>query len=274
MPSLRYREDDRVNDRYRIDRVLGGGGYSVVYEAYDELLDETIALKVFAPNYGFDPVRREIQALRRLDHPNVVQLIDVGKIESDPPQWFMKLGLLPGRTLREVLRQTTLVPSSPDVHLIGQQLLSALCALHPDAARIADLSARETLDQDEFNELQALRASGLVHRDIKPENILFAGESIVLIDFNLATPVGSMIETRSHTPEYSPPMLGVAEWDVHADLYATAVTLFELMEGSRPDDVRSDDANSSTQSSDVPQGFAEFIQRARSRGDGGFASAR
>lgn len=52
---LRYREDDRLNNRDRILGFLGGGGYSAVYEAYDEYLDENIALKVFAPTTASTP---------------------------------------------------------------------------------------------------------------------------------------------------------------------------------------------------------------------------
>lgn len=270
---LRYQEGDRVNDRYRIESVLGGGGYSVVYEAYDELVDESVALKIFAPNYGFDPVRRELHALRRLSHPNVVQLVDVGKIETDPPQWYMKLELLRGRTLREML--DALGPfTARDVHLIGKQLMSALCAIHPNVGRIRELSERAELDSEQFEELQSLHSTGLLHRDIKPENIVYTMErGAVLIDFNLATPVGSAIETRSHTPEYSPPLLGTSSWDLYPDLYATAVTLFELLEGSRPAD-SVDDRVARPETSPSPAGFENFVEQGRQSGANGFSSAQ
>lgn len=271
---LRYCEADRVNDRYRIEGNLGGGGYSVVYDAYDELLDERIALKIFAPNYGFDPVRRELHALRRLSHPNVVQLIDVGKIETEPPQWYMKLEIVRGRTLRAILDEEGPLPPQA-VRTIGEQLLSALCAIHPNTRRIRQLSELTELAAEQYEELQSLQGMGLLHRDIKPENLIYtADESVVLIDFNLATPVGSAIETRSHTPEYSPPLLGLDRWEVHPDIYATAVTLFELMTGTRPDSGSEITPAGLEEGSLSPSGFAEFVNRGLRSDREGFSSAQ
>jgi predicted RNA-binding protein with RPS1 domain/tRNA A-37 threonylcarbamoyl transferase component Bud32 len=268
---LRYRQDDRITNRYVIRGILGGGGYSAVYEAYDEYLDETIALKVFAPNYGFDPVRREIQALRRLSHPSVVQVIDVGRIETEPPQWFMKLEFVVGRTLRETLDEAGPLAAS-DVRSIGLQLLSALCEIHPNGRRIADLSQKPELSAEEFNELQDLQSSGVLHRDIKPENILHDGDTITIIDFNLATPVGARVDTRSHTPDYSPSLLALERWDVHPDLHAAAVTLFELLEGRKPDRKLLDSPGSDPGGMHGPAGFLDFVRRSLSVG--GFATAR
>lgn len=267
---LRYCDGDRINDRYQISCVLGGGGYSVVYEAYDEYLDEVIALKIFAPNYGFDPVRREIQALRRLNHPNVVQVIDVGLIDSDPQQWYMKLELLKGPTLRQTLDDSGPL-TAPDVAIVGRQLLTALCEIHPNGRRIAALKQKGELSIEEYAELQTLQSSGLLHRDIKPENILHAADSIKLIDFNLATPVGAPVDTRSHTPDYSPSLLALERWDVHPDIHAAAVTLFELLEGRKPDRQTVDSMKRQPERLHGPRGFVEFIER--SLDHGGFATA-
>src|SRR5215211_8798552 len=77
--TAHYEVGDRIDDRFQVREVLGTGGFSKVYRVLDELEDEERALKLFESAAGYDAVRREIGALRRVKHPNVVHVYWAGK---------------------------------------------------------------------------------------------------------------------------------------------------------------------------------------------------
>jgi serine/threonine-protein kinase len=148
-------------DRYRVQARLGAGGMGVVYAALDPALDRKVALKVLPPMaQGREAhlearLRREAQALARLDHPNVVRVYDVGVAEHSV---FVAMQLVEGTTLADWLEEAK--PPAKDV-------LAAFVA----AAR----------------GLAAAHAAGIVHRDVKPSNILVDRQGRVYVgDFGLA----------------------------------------------------------------------------------------
>jgi len=87
-------------------------------------------------------------------------------------------------------------------------ILDALVAIHPDAARIGELEEKgrdSQLSETEYAELMELRDKGLVHRDIKPLNIILTRTGAKLLDFNIASRAGDVVHTVSGTPPYQPP---------------------------------------------------------------------
>ena len=221
-----YDVGDVIDGRFEVLETLGEGGFSKVYRVLDTVESEERALKLFDNARGYDAVRREIGALRKVDHPNVVKVIWADKTANR--EWYLITELVRGRPLEvfisggEPLRDREAIDVALDV-------LDALIAIHPDSVRIQELEEKGDLTEAEFNELQELKASGLVHRDIKPHNVILTRQGAKLLDFNIASRVGDPVVTLAGTPPYQAPDANVARWDVSTDLFAVGVMLYELL---------------------------------------------
>jgi serine/threonine protein kinase len=185
-------------------------------------------------------------------------------------EWYLVSEFIDGESLEDYasgkrhLRDREAVDVALDV-------LDALVAIHPDAARLEQLERKRRegeLSQDEFYEMQELQDKGLVHRDIKPLNVLLTRKGAKLLDFNIASRVGDPVKTLSGTPPYQAPDADYTRWDISTDLFAVGVMLYELLcngehpyEGGRPmvgDDVR--DPHSIR--TDLPSAVADFLLKA------------
>ena len=204
----------------RVWSVLGQGGFSKVYRVRDEVEDEERALKLFDNAAGYEAVRREIGALRKVHHPNVVEVFWAGK--TDAGEWYLITEYIEGESLDEYAtgKQPSPRPGSVDVAL---DILDALVAIHPDTradrgARIAR-SARASCPRRSTTSGWS-SGEGLVHRDIKPQNIMLTRTGAKLLDFNIASRVGDPVHTVSGTPPYQPPDADLTRWDVSTDLFA------------------------------------------------------
>ena len=206
---------ERIGE-YTIRGVLGEGGMGVVYEASHPRLDHPVALKLLLP--GASEVlrarfRREATALARLDHPNLVGLLDFGQ-EGERP--WIAMRKLEGQTLEDVLRYGPLPPEQ--VAQIGASLCRALSAVH---------------------------GAGLLHRDLKPENVIRAADgAITLTDFGLTKDLeieASVALSRTGaiqgTPGYWAPEQASGKGK-HAtpatDIYGLGATLYALLTGKPP----------------------------------------
>jgi serine/threonine protein kinase/tetratricopeptide (TPR) repeat protein len=199
---------------YAIARKLGVGGMGIVYEARDERLQRTVALKMMRGLEHDETARkrfwREARAAASVNHPNVCQIYDVGEEDG---QLFLAMELLEGDPLTELL---TRGPVSVDHALpIAVDMLAALEAIH---------------------------ARGIVHRDLKPSNVFVTRHGIKLLDFGLARPEidravdPSLALTRSGvvmgTPRYMAPEQVTGDpIDARTDLFATGAILFEMLAG-------------------------------------------
>ncbi|WP_370287546.1 Stk1 family PASTA domain-containing Ser/Thr kinase [Nocardioides sp.] len=214
-----------LEGRYRIGQRIARGGMAGVYEAVDERLGRTVAVKIMHPGLG-DATRdaeesfarrfvREARAAAQLSHPNVVAVHDQGRDPSDGTVYLV-MEYVPGHTLRDVVAKEA--PMSPERALaLLDPVLSALAAAH---------------------------RAGVVHRDVKPENVLIADDGRVKVaDFGLARAVGAETQHTATagvligTVSYLAPELVVeAEADARVDVYAAGVMLYELLTGEKPHD--------------------------------------
>jgi eukaryotic-like serine/threonine-protein kinase len=204
---------DLIHERYRLAETLGSGGMAEVWRATDERLQRSVALKFPAPNLADDPeflVRffSEAQAVARLSHPNVVEVLDFGEFEG---RSYLVMEHVPGGSLADVD-----TPMDPE-------------------------RARELIRQAALG-AGAAHAEGIVHRDIKPANILVDELGYAkLADFGIAATAVSEKLTATGaaigSPHYiSPEQASGGTATAKSDVYALGVVLYELLTGVRPID--------------------------------------
>jgi serine/threonine protein kinase len=211
-----------LQSRYRIIRQLGQGGMGAVYEALDQRLDTTVALKetLFTDERLRRQFEREARLLARLHHPALPRVSDHF---SEGDGQFLIMQYIPGDDLSEMLaRRQGPFPAS-QVLSWADQLLDALDYLHTQEPQI-------------------------IHRDIKPQNLkLTARGQIILLDFGLAKGQGgdvSRVTTAAsifgYTPNYAPleQIQGLGT-DLRSDLYSLAATMYHLLTGVKPPDALS-----------------------------------
>jgi serine/threonine protein kinase len=267
-PVRVYASGERIGDRFDVEEVLGSGGFSTVYRVLDTVEGETRALKLFDNAAGYDAVRREINALRKVRHPNVVEVIWADK--TDQGEWYLIMEYIEGELLAEYATGTRELPD-PEAIDIALDVLSALVAIHPDSARLDELHARKRegeLSMEEYGELSMMSEMALVHRDVKPHNIMLTSSGAKLLDFNTASRVGDPVRTVTGTPPYQPPDADLTRWDVTTDLFAVGVTLYQLLchgqhpyPGARP--MGGDEPRDPRQFRiDLAPELAEFLTRA------------
>ena len=234
-PARDYAVGDAIGGRFEVDAVLGSGGFSKVYRVQDTVENEVRALKLFENAAGYDAVRREISALRKVDHPNVVKVIWADRTADG--EWYLVMEYLDGDLLATFTAGDRRLRDREAVD-VALDVLNALVAIHPDTERLAALDEKKGqggLTPAEYEEMMAMNDGALVHRDIKPHNIILTRTGAVLLDFNIASRVGDPVMTVSGTPPYQPPDADLTRWDVSTDLFAVGVTLYELLcDGAHP----------------------------------------
>jgi len=224
-----YAVGDVLEGRFEILGVLGQGGFSKVYRVRDDVEGEERALKLFDSAAGYEAVRREIGALRKIHHPNVMEVFWAGK--TSVGEWYLITEFIDGESLDEFVTGSRRLRDREAVD-VALDLLDALVAFHPDSARLRQLDAKrreDGLPEAESREWMELKDKGLVHRDIKPLNVMLTRTGAKLLDFNIASRVGDPVRTQSGTPPYQPPDAGLTRWDVSTDLFAVGVLLYRLL---------------------------------------------
>lgn len=208
-----------LNGRFVLTRLLGAGGFGGVFEAHDQVLERSVAVKILTPELSGEAhrqrFRREAKLLARLRHPNIVDIIDFGEEDG---LLFLVMGLVRGEPLSKYMVRSAPLPAS-QVVVIAEQILLGLEAAH---------------------------AQGMIHRDLKPENILVEQDGpnplvVRLVDFGTATllvPGDSFRTVEGHffgTPAYmSPEQCRNQPQDARSDLYSFGCVLYQLLCGSPP----------------------------------------
>ena len=208
-----------LQGRYNIVRQLGQGGMGTVYEAIDQRLDTTVALKetFFADERLRKQFEREARLLARLHHPALPRVSDHF---SEGEGQFLVMQYIPGDDLSEMMTQKRGPFPADQVLTWADQLLDALDYLHTQEPQI-------------------------IHRDIKPQNLkLTARGQIILLDFGLAkgqageiSRVTTAASIFGYTPNYAPleQIQGLGT-DSRSDLYSLAATIYHLLTGTKPPD--------------------------------------
>jgi serine/threonine protein kinase len=232
--AAEYAVGDVIEGRFEVLGTLGDGGFSKVYRVRDDVEGEERALKLFDNAAGYEAVRREIGALRKIHHRNVVEVFWADRTSLG--DWYLITEFIEGESLDEFVTGTRRLRDREAV-AVALDLLDALVAFHP-SARLKALDAKrreEDLTEAEFDEWRELTDRGLVHRDIKPLNVILTRTGAKLLDFNIASRVGDSVKTQSGTPPYQPPDADLTRWDVSTDLFAVGALLYQLLcDGQHP----------------------------------------
>jgi len=230
-----YAVGDVIDDRFQILEIIDQGGFATVYRVRDDLEGEDRALKLFNNAKGYDAVRRELRALRKIRHPHVVEVFWANKTGAG--EYYLITEFIYGERLDEFIGEARCLRDREAVD-VALDLLEALVAFHPDSARLAELDAKRRqgdLSEADYHEWRELSEHGLVHRDIKPRNVILTRSGAKLLDFNIASRVGDPVMTQSGTPPYQPPDADLTRWEVTPDLFAVGVILYELLcDGHHP----------------------------------------
>ncbi len=224
-----YAVGDILEDRFEILQAIGQGGSSKVYRVRDDVEGEERALKLFDSAAGYEAVRREISALRKIHHPHVVEVFWAGQTSAG--DWYLITEFIDGESLEEFVTGKRHLRDREAVD-VALDLLDALVAFHPDSARLKQLDDKRRegdLPEAELREWMELQDKGLIHRDIKPLNVMLTRTGAKLLDFNIASRVGDPVHTQSGTPPYQAPDAGLDRWDVSTDLFAVGVLLYRLL---------------------------------------------
>lgn len=199
---------------YQLGEPIGQGGMGTVYKALQTHLDKIVAIKVLPPDRLQDPAavarfRREIRAVGKLDHPNLVRALNAGEVEG---RYYLAMEFVDGLDLSRLVNRLGPLPISGACELIRQAALG----------------------------LQHAHEHGMVHRDIKPGNIMLSQQGTVkVLDLGLALlPQQEVHELTSTgnvmgTLDYMPPEQGgdSHQVDIRADIYSLGATLYKLLTG-------------------------------------------
>ncbi|MBR5272969.1 MAG: Stk1 family PASTA domain-containing Ser/Thr kinase [Clostridia bacterium] len=203
-----------LNGCYEIQEIIGVGGMAVVYKAYDNMSQKTVAIKVMKDEFLADEdfrrrFKNESKAVALLSHPNIVKVYDVSF--GDKLQ-YMVMEYIDGISLKEYIEQQGKLTYKETVHFTTQ-ILKAMQHAHD---------------------------KGIVHRDIKPQNImLLHNGTIKVTDFGIAR--FSRSETKTMTGKaigsvhyISPEQARGETTDERADIYSVGVMLYEMLTGQVP----------------------------------------
>lgn len=209
---------------YLLQRELGRGFSSIVYEAAEPGHRRTVALKVltFLQSLSEDRrtdlshrFQREATAVSALTHPNIVSIYEIGQTQNG--QQFIAMEHLAGESLRQRLQRSSPIPIPEAIAI---------------AVRVADA-------------LHYAHGRGIIHRDVKPDNIFLVNEPLgadvtpKLMDFGIAHVLSDQGLTQDGTivgsPAYmSPEQINGQPLDARTDVFSLAVTLAEMVTGTKP----------------------------------------
>jgi len=224
---------------YQIVEVAGAGGMGVVYKAFDQKLQRTVALKFLpaskiASTDAKERFLKEARAASSLDHPNIGVIHGIE--ELSPGHSYIVMAFYEGKSLAEEIREGCSLPLEKGINIAYQML----------------------------HGLQYAHNHKIVHRDIKPSNVMVTPEGVVkIVDFGLAGLIKSETETVSGetagTIGYMSPEQTVGKLvDQRTDIWAWAIVFVEMLTGRNP--YRRQNASSTISAilSEAPQGIDEI----------------
>lgn len=205
---------EMIKNRYMIVSRLGEGGMADVYLAIDTLLNREVAIKVLRGELSTDAVsllrfKREANAASTLNHPNIVEIYDVGEEDG---KHFIVMEVVRGKTLKQLISQRGAMEKE-EALAIMKQLIAAISEAH---------------------------RKNIIHRDIKPQNVLVKDDGTVKItDFGIALAQDAMQLTQTDavmgSVHYLAPECARGEAASNqSDVYSLGIVLYELLRGEVP----------------------------------------
>jgi serine/threonine protein kinase len=209
---------------YELVRFSSAGGMGLVFEARSRVSGLPVALKFMDPDVEYphkeERFSREVMALRQLQHPCTVRLLDFGQTPAG--LHYLVMEYVPGSTLFDLVARQGALPARRALSIL-RQLCAALAEAH---------------------------ALGIVHRDIKPSNVMVerpirGGDAVKLIDFGLVKLPGAAAEDDDAlpglflgTPGYAPPEVwsNTSTGEARGDVYGVGLVAHHLLTGARPPD--------------------------------------
>ena len=204
----------KINDRYEVKALIGEGGMANVYLGYDTILGRDVAIKVLRGDLADDEkfvrrFRREAQSASLLNHPNIVQIYDVGE---DDGNFYIVMEYINGQTLKQIIKKRKRLSISETIDIMCQ-LTDGLSSAHD---------------------------SYIIHRDIKPQNIMILDDGMVKItDFGIAMAVNASDLTQTNSVmgsvHYLPPEQASGRGStIKSDIYSLGIMLYEMLAGTMP----------------------------------------
>ena len=204
----------KINDRYEVRKLIGEGGMANVYLGYDTILERDVAIKVLRGDLADDEkfvrrFRREAQSASLLNHPNIVQIYDVGE---DDGNFYIVMEFINGQTLKQLIKKRGKL-SVPETVDIMSQLTDGLAHAHD---------------------------SYIIHRDIKPQNIMILDDGMVKItDFGIAMAINASDLTQTNSVmgsvHYLPPEQASGKGStIKSDIYSLGIMMYEMLAGVMP----------------------------------------
>ena len=204
----------KINDRYEVKALIGEGGMANVYLGYDTILERDVAIKVLRGDLADDEkfvrrFRREAQSASLLNHPNIVQIYDVGE---DDGNFYIVMEYINGQTLKQIIKKRKRLSISETIDIMCQ-LTDGLSSAHD---------------------------SYIIHRDIKPQNIMILDDGMVKItDFGIAMAVNASDLTQTNSVmgsvHYLPPEQASGRGStIKSDIYSLGIMLYEMLAGTMP----------------------------------------
>lgn len=242
--------------RYELYDKIGEGGMSVVYRARDRLLNRFIAIKILKPEFVKDSkftesFRREAQSAAGLQHPNIVNVYDVGK---EGNIHYIVMELVEGQVLSDIIRENGPLHYKTALTL-SKQIASALSFAH---------------------------RNNIIHRDVKPHNVLLTTDGTAKItDFGIAKAINTSTIVDNNTGEgvmgsvhyFSPEQARGGYVDEKSDIYSLGIVMYEMLTGQVPFDadnpvtvalmhINNDIIPPSHLEPSIPPGIEQIVMRA------------
>lgn len=211
-----------LGNRYRLIHQVGKGGMALVYEAYDQMLERPVAIKLLRQDFseiqGFrDRFKQEAKSAANLTHPNIVTVHDFG---IDPHGIFIVMEFMVGKDLKFRIREKGFYSASEGIPLMIQAC----------------------------NALGYAHRAGIVHCDVKPQNMIVSDDNrLKITDFGIARALSSINEENKPdvvwgSPQYLSPEQALGEQPSPAsDVYSMGVVLYEMFTGKLPFNAKTTD---------------------------------